>query len=213
MTTSRFHPSLRTVPNGRTRFRVPGLDPWLQLDRDESRIAVRTPRHQDRLELSGTNEEIVVDRYGQSQDVVFRRGENRIQVDRPGRAHDMEVRWTENQIVVDRPGLDNDVTATFQGQAIDVHHYATNQTTRLEHFRDDVSVRENGYLTEIFPTNLLAGGSWPEKPGLAVIADFAGLEEGVAQTFDRWVEEGLDVDDLVRVSRDGIVFTFDGDYH
>ena len=198
--------TLKPIPNGNTKFRDPGFPPRVELNRSESEITSRTQNYEETLTLSGDENAVNIDRQGYYNDVtISREGEN-ISVNRPG-SNDMQVLRDENSLKVDRPGVQFDVNATFSDDKIQIQQYGS--TTTLERHGDDVVVSYDGFPLEMFPEKLFPGGSWPEKPSLTAIAEFSGMEARPADMLDRWASEGIKFDDLVRVNRQGEVYTFD----
>jgi len=199
------------VPEGRTQFRNPGLPPRLTLQREGEEISVDATQHSDDFRVKGGTDEVTIDRFGFQTDVTFRRSGDDIVVDRPGYNLDTAVRRQGNELTVDRAGVHNDVSARFSEDKIQIRHHGTNSITSLERRGEDVLVRQHGYTVDQYPATLFPGG-WPAEPNLTAIADHAYLTPRTADALDRWSKDGIDVDDLIRVNRQGEVHTFDHEY-
>ena len=203
---------MQRVPQGTTNFRSgPGTPPELQTRRDESEIQVDSLYPQHDFRLHGDTESVRLDRFGPSFDVSFKRQQQNIVVDRPGTQQDLTVRRDEHAVTLDRPGVHNDVSAHFDENRIDIRHFGTGRGVTLERRGESVLVSESGFLVESFPAKMFPGG-WPAEPSLLAVSEYIGISERTADSLDRWAQNGIDKDDIVRVDRQGQVYTFEHEY-
>lgn len=208
-----FYPtSMQRVPDGRTTVKDQFGYPQVQFDRDSAEIRVQTHYPQNDFRVHGEQDSVELDyRLGGQFDVAFKREGQDILVDRPGVSGDFAVRRDESSVTLDRPGPYNDVMVRFGPNRIDVNTFDPTQRVSLEKRGDDVFVTQGGFLAETYPVKLFPGG-WPAEPNLLSVSEYIGLDERTADSLDRWSKTGIDKDDIVRVDRQGQVYTFESYY-
>jgi hypothetical protein len=204
-----FH--VQPVPQGQTRFQNQGMPAHMELRRSESEIKVDSYYPQEDFSVRKSGEEVKMDHFGFNFDVTFRRQGDDIEVDRAGIHNDLKVERDSSTIKLDRPGVQNDVTVSFRDNEVQVHSFDPNQRVTLQRRGDQVRVTRNGFSHEQYPAGLHPGG-WPEEPSLLSVAEFVGMEPQTADALDRWAAEGVDMDDLVRVDRQGQIYDFSAFY-
>jgi len=208
MNVQNYYPfGVQPVPTGRTQFKSQGSPTHLELRRSESEIQVDSFYPQDDFAVRKSGEEVKIDHFGFEFDTTFRRQGQDIEVDRPGIHQDMKVERNGSSIKLDRPGVQGDVTITFSGDRVDVRPFDVSQRVTLERHGDQVRVRRSGFSYEQYPAGLHPGG-WPEQPSLLAVAEHVGLQPQTADALDRWAAGGVDMDDLVRVDRQGQIHDF-----
>jgi hypothetical protein len=215
MNVHNFYPhNMQKVPQGTTNFRGgPGMPPELQLRRDETEIQVDSLYPQHDFRIHGDADSVTLDRSAYAFDTSFRRQGQDILIDRPGFHNDLTVHRDETSVTLDRPGVQNDVSARFSPNRIDIRHHGMHQNVSLEKHGPDVLVKQSGYLVESFPASLFPGGEgWPTQPNLLSISEHMGISERMADSLDRWSVNGIDKDDIVRVDRQGQLYTFEDEY-
>mgnify|MGYP001228402509 CR=1 FL=1 len=213
MNVQSFYPtSMQRVPEGRTTLKDQFGSPYLQMDRDESEIAVQTLYPQNDFRVRGDQDSVLLDyRLGGQFDVAFQRSGQDIFVDRPGVSGDFAVRRDESSVTIDRPGPYNDVLVRFGPNRIDVNTFDPTQRVSIERRGEDVFVSQGGFLAETYPAKLFPGG-WPSEPTLSSVSEYTGLDERTSESLDRWAKTGIDKDDIVRVDRQGQLYTFESYY-
>lgn len=198
---------VQAVPEGRTRFKTQGAPSHLELRRSESEIQVDSFYPQEDFSVRKSGEEVKIDHFGFDFDVSFRRNGSNIEVDRPGAYADMQVQRDESNIKLDRFGFQNDVTVRFSENEIDVRPADPTQRVTLQRHGDQVQVWQNGFVYQQYPAALHPGG-WPDQPSLLSVAEFVGMDASTADSLDRWATGGVDMDDLIRVDRQGQIHDF-----
>lgn len=212
MNVQNYYPfGVQAVPMGRTQFKNQGAPTHLELRRSESEIQVDSFYPQEDFSVRKSGEEVKIDHFGFEYDTTFRRNGQDIEVDRPGIHQDMKVERNGSSIKLDRPGIQGDVTISFSGDRVDVRPFDISQRVTLERHGDQVRVRQSGFTYEQYPAELHPGG-WPEQPSLLSVAEFVGLQPQTADALDRWAADGVDMDDLVRVDRQGQIHDFSSLY-
>ena len=214
MNVQNFYPrAQQRVPEGRTTFRDPYGAPHLQLDRQDSQIRVQSAYYPEQnLSVRGSEDSVLLDyQMGHDFDVAFRKDGQNITVDRPGIYDDMNVRRDENSVTLDRPGPYNDVTVRFGENRIDVNTFDPTQRVSLQKQGEQVVVTQSGMLVESFPSKMFPGG-WPAEPNLLSVSEYINMDARTAESLDRWSKDGIDKDDIVRVDRQGQVYTYESYY-
>jgi hypothetical protein len=208
MNVQSFYPfAAQPVPYGQTRFKNQGAPIRMELRRSESEIQVDGFYPQEDFSVRKSGEQVKMDHFGFDFDVTFRRSGDDIEVDRSGIHNDLKVQRDGSTIKLDRMGVQNDVAVSFNGDQIDIQPFLPHQRVLLKRQGDQVRIQRSGFSHEQYPVGLHPGG-WPEEPSLLSVAEFVGLEPQTAEALDRWAAEGVDLDDLVRVDRQGQIYDY-----
>ena len=208
MNVQNFYPfAAQPVPQGQTRFKNQGAPAHLELRRSESEIQVDSFYPQEDFSVRQSSGQVKMDHFGVQFDVTFRRQGSDIEVDRSGIHNDFKVERDGSVIKLDRMGVQNDVTINFRDNEVEIRPFHPAQTVKLQRRGDQVRIQRSGYSHEQYPAGLHPGG-WPEEPSLLSVAEFVGLEPQTADALDRWSAHGVDMDDLVRVDRQGQIYDY-----
>lgn len=212
MNVQNFYPySQQKIPQGRTDFRDGYGSTHLRLERRENEIRVDSFYPEQDMLVRGDQDSVKLDQMGFDFDVTFRRSGKDITIDRAGAFDDMAVRRDEHSLMVDRPGTYNDVRVRFGPNRIDVNTFDPTQRVSLQRQGENVVVSQSGMLVESFPVKMFPGG-WPAEPNLLPVSEYIGMDYQTADALDRWSKDGIDKDDIVRVDRQGQVYTYDANF-